>query len=112
MKFTWRSLKLILACAVAAGGCAVDPEDLMPPIVPVGPPMTGLHVVDTHIENADGATVVLRGVNRSGTEYQCVHGAGIFDGPASTASIAAIASWKVNAVRVPLNEACWLQING
>jgi endoglucanase len=28
------------------------------------------------------------------------------------ASIAAIASWHVNAVRIPLNEDCWLGING
>jgi len=27
-------------------------------------------------------------------------------------SIAAIAAWKTNAVRVPLNETCWLAING
>jgi len=26
--------------------------------------------------------------------------------------VAAIASWKVNAARVPLNETCWLAING
>ena len=59
----------------------------------------------------DGAPVILHGVNRSGTEYQCVKGAGIFDGPSDEASIQAIAGWKVNAVRVPLNESCWLNIN-
>ena len=59
----------------------------------------------------DGAPVILHGVNRSGTEYQCVKGAGIFDGPSDEASIQAIAAWKVNAVRVPLNESCWLNIN-
>jgi endoglucanase len=35
-----------------------------------------------------------------------------FDGPTDAASIAAIRSWNVNAVRVPLNEDCWLGING
>ena len=106
----------------ASGGCAVDPGDnplpvTVPPadvgpVTPVGPAITGLHVVGNHLEGADGSTVVLHGVNRSGTEYQCVHGAGIFDGPATSASIGAIAGWKANAVRVPLNEACWLAING
>lgn len=60
----------------------------------------------------DGIAVVLHGVNRSGTEYQCVNGYGIFDGPDTEDSVKAIASWKVNAVRVPLNESCWLGING
>ncbi len=59
----------------------------------------------------DGTRIVLRGVNRSGTEYKCVQSGGIFDGPDSEDSVKAIASWKVNAVRVPLNESCWLDIN-
>jgi hypothetical protein len=54
----------------------------------------------------------LRGINRSGTEYLCVQNGGIFDGPADITSVRAITFWKVNAVRVPLNEACWLGING
>jgi len=77
------------------------------PIVPVGPAMTGLHVAGNHLENSDGATVVLRGVNRSGTEYQCVHGS-VFDGAWGPSAVAAIASWRANTVRIPLNEGCWL----
>ena len=46
-------------------------------------------------------------MDRSGTEYACVQGNGIFDGPNDQASITAMKSWGVNAVRVPLNEACW-----
>jgi len=72
----------------------------------------GLHVVGNHIESAAGDTIVFRGVNRSGTEYRCVQGAGIFDGPSDESSIQAIAAWKINAVRLPLNESCWLGING
>jgi endoglucanase len=56
--------------------------------------------------------VVLHGVNRSGAEYACVQGWGFFDGPVDTQAVAAIAAWHVNAVRVPLNEDCWLAING
>jgi aryl-phospho-beta-D-glucosidase BglC (GH1 family) len=59
------------------------------------------------LENASGAQVVLHGVDRSGTEYACVQGNGIFDGPNDQASITAMKNWGVNAVRVPLNEACW-----
>jgi endoglucanase len=66
-----------------------------------------LHVSGNHLVNASGATVVLHGVDRSGTEYECVQGNGIFDGPNDQASITAMKNWGVNAVRVPLNEACW-----
>ncbi len=57
-----------------------------------------------------GAPVVLHGVNRSGSEYMCIDGWGIFDGPTDQASIDAMKVWNVNAVRVPLNSACWLDI--
>jgi endoglucanase len=64
------------------------------------------------IVDGAGSAVELRGVNRAGTEYACVDDFGIFDGPSDAASIAAIKGWKVNAVRIPLNEDCWLGING
>jgi endoglucanase len=51
-------------------------------------------------------------VNQSGTEYACVQGWGIFDGRHDPGAVAAIASFGVNAVRLPLNEDCWLGING
>jgi endoglucanase len=67
-----------------------------------------LHVSGNKLVDANGNQVVLHGVDRSGTEYACVQGNGIFDGPNDQASITAMKSWgPVNAVRVPLNEACW-----
>ena len=51
-------------------------------------------------------------MNRSGPEYACIQGWGFFDGPTDAASVAAIKSWHTNAVRIPLNEDCWLNING
>lgn len=54
----------------------------------------------------------LLGVARSGTEYSCQQGYGFFDGPSDAASIRVMKSWRINAVRVPLNETCWLGING
>ncbi len=70
-------------------------------------PAPQLHVSGNKLVNASGQTVLLHGVDRSGTEYACVQGNGIFDGPNDQASITAMKSWGVNAVRVPLNEACW-----
>jgi hypothetical protein len=66
-------------------------------------------LIDTRFTSAQPIT--LRGVNRSGTEYACIQGWGIFDGPSDDASIKAMLPWKINAVRVPLNEDCWLGIN-
>lgn len=87
-----------------------------PVAVALGPPRaTGapsIHVVGTQLVDSTGRPVRLRGVNRSGAEYACAQGWGIFDGPSDSASVQAIASWKTNAVRVPLNETCWLGING
>lgn len=62
--------------------------------------------------DGSGKTLQLRGVNRSGTQYACQEGWGIFDGPSDQASVDAMASWGMNAVRVNGNEACALGING
>ncbi len=76
------------------------------------PPAPSLHVVGNEIRDQNDATVRLLGVNRSGSEYSCVQGNGFFDGPVDDAAIAAMTGWKSNVVRVPLNEDCWLAING
>ncbi len=78
-----------------------------PAIDASGNPAMQLHVSGNHLVNASGQVTVLRGADRSGTEFMCVHGAGIFDGPNSVASIRAMKNQGINAVRVPLNEACW-----
>src|SRR4029077_18027869 len=110
----------LFVAAVAWLGCAQDPDynAQRPGTAPTPDPGPkdwphGLHVVGNHIEDAAGGTIVLRGVNRSGTEFKCVQSADIFDGPWSESSVAAFKNWPhVNTVRVPLNESCWLGING
>jgi hypothetical protein len=67
-------------------------------------------VVGNHLVNAADQTVRLLGVDRSGTEYACEQGWGIFDGPSDAASVAALVKWHVNAVRLPMNEGCWLDL--
>jgi endoglucanase len=73
---------------------------------PGGAPV--LHVSGNKLLNAAGGTVTLHGVNRSGGEFACVQGNGIWDGPVDDASINAMATWNIKAVRIPLNEECWL----
>ena len=99
--------------------CKVDSEPTTPP--PSDPPPTdpppsdgtapALHVSGTKLVDAAGKTRRLLGVNRSGGEFMCVQGYGFFDGPVDDASVRAIADWKVNTVRIPLNEECWLGLS-
>lgn len=83
---------------------------------PTTPPtpaaLSPLHVSGNRLVNAAGQAVQLHGVNYSGTEYACIQGWGIFDGPSDQPMVSAMKSWNVNFVRVPLNEDCWLGING
>src|SRR5438045_3424395 len=80
------------------------------PAAAAGPLSIG--VSGNHLVDGTGAPIRLLGVNRSGTEYACIQGWGIFDGPNDAASVAAMAAWHINVVRIPLNEDCWLNING
>ncbi|MGH8611117.1 MAG: cellulase family glycosylhydrolase [Gammaproteobacteria bacterium] len=79
------------------------------------PSLSSLSVSGNKIVNEQGQQVILRGVDRNGPEYMCVgeYGStGIFDGPTDTASVQAMKNWGINAVLIPLNETCWLGING
>ena len=99
---------LVIAVLAACRSTAIGSGGPPPPPAPPPP----LHVQGNQLVDSAGQVVRLRGVNRSGTEYACAQGWGFFDGPSDSASVAAIAAWKVNVVRVPLNETCWLAING
>ncbi len=81
-------------------------------LLPASASARGLHVIGNRLVNDAGQPVVLHGINHSGTEYACIQGWGIFDGPNDAASVRAMASWHINFVRVLLNEDCWLGING
>jgi hypothetical protein len=74
-----------------------------------------IKVQGNHLVNEDGVTIRLLGVDRSGSEFECLRTNRlnpVFDGPSNAASVKAMVSWHINAVRVPLNEDCWLGING
>lgn len=60
---------------------------------------------------AAGEQVVLRGVNITGTEYECLVGDYVYDTiPLNQTLINSILAWHANIVRVPLNEDCWLDV--
>jgi hypothetical protein len=103
---------------VLAATCTAVPYQRASAAAPVS--IANLHVVGNQIVNGDGVVVRLLGVNRSGAEYMCIGessqsppyaGYDFFDGPSDQASVAAMASWHTNAVRLPLNEDCWLAVN-
>ncbi|HXR64371.1 MAG TPA: cellulose binding domain-containing protein [Ktedonobacteraceae bacterium] len=91
---------------------------------------SGLHISGNQILNSSGQVVRPLGVNRAGAEYMC-DAAGdntVFDDGANpnsagqtgaaldtafnAASISAFQSWDIQAIRLTLNEDCWLGING
>jgi hypothetical protein len=76
--------------------------------------LTGLHVSGNQLLNSSGQPVRLVGVDRSSAEYSCLSGGttNVFDDPNNLSDIPAILSWGINVVRIPLNEDCWLGING
>ena len=88
-----------------------SPWTVISPSTPAAP-SAELSVRGNELVNGAGMPVTLAGVNRSGTEYACIQGWGTFDGPSDLASVQAMQSWAVQIVRVPLNEDCWLGING
>lgn len=71
-------------------------------------PVTAVHVAANTLVDASGQPMRLLGVNHSGSEYACIQGWGFFDGATDDPSIAAMRSWHINAVRLSLNEDCWL----
>ncbi|MCX4766227.1 cellulase family glycosylhydrolase [Streptomyces sp. NBC_01275] len=85
------------------------PPSTEPPDTGDQPPV--LHVSGNKLVDAAGTSRRLLGVNRSGGEFMCVQGRGIWDGPVDDAAIKAIADWNVNTVRIPLNEECWLGLS-
>jgi endoglucanase len=100
----------LLTAVVALTGSAGSADARVPARAPVAAPHVGVSV--NHLVGAGGETIRLLGVDRSGAEYMCLGGSEVFDGPVSNTAVQAMVAWHINAVRVPLNEDCWLGING
>jgi hypothetical protein len=88
--------------------------------------VSGLHAVmgssghPGRIVDASGKVVILHGVNESGSENYCftwgppaiVLSPAGGPSPLTQDSLTAMKQWGINTVRIPLNEDCWLGING
>jgi hypothetical protein len=107
----------VQTCASGATGQCVQFGSATPPILAV-------HIKDGQLVNGQGQPIRLLGVDASGTEDACILGdsldwhplgdsKNIAENASEDATYAnAMTTWNINAVRVPLNEDCWLGING
>jgi endoglucanase len=79
-----------------------------------GTPVPTVRVSGNELIDSGGQAIQLLGVDASGTEDACVGGeeGGLSWVPLTSTESGEIASWGADAVRVPLNEDCWLGING
>jgi hypothetical protein len=99
---------LLIGSAVVINAVRVNPQARAAAATNIG-----LHVVGNQLEDGNNNPVVPHGVDRMGGEYSCLSsGASTFDGPVDQASVSAMLTWGVTIVRVPLNEDCWLGLNG
>jgi len=71
-----------------------------------------VHVHENYLVDRGGKTIRLLGVDADGTESACVRGKHVWWGPLTGSEARTIFRWGADAVRVPLNEDCWLGING
>jgi hypothetical protein len=95
----------IVAASLVAG--------ILPSVASAAVTPPTISVQNRQLVNGAGTAVQLRGVNRAAFESRCTWDTtGIADGPISQASVTALTSWKINTVRLPLNEDCWMGING
>jgi len=73
--------------------------------------MSGLRVSGNKIFNDAGQTVRLLGANYSMAEYNCRDSASTFWFPIDQAMVNTWKNWGFTAIRIPMNENCWLGTN-
>jgi len=84
-----------------------------PPTPPPPPPATsGLRVSGNKILNDAGQAVRLLGANYSQAEYACMLDGVTFYAAPNQALVDTWKKWGFTAIRIPLDENCWLGTNG
>jgi hypothetical protein len=64
------------------------------------------------VDSRTGETWVARAVNWPSFEYACQQGWAYASSGRTAEAATAMASWGITAVRLPLNESCWLGVDG
>ena len=89
----------------------ISEENEMSSLPKVASGSLSIAVEGNRLVDGTGQTVLLHGVNLSGTMWKCLGGKA-FTSPTDLASLESMVAWHINAVRIPMNEDCWLGING
>ncbi len=94
---------------------ATAAETIMIASAAPGTSLLSVQVSGNHLINQNGQTIHLIGFGHQGSEYVCLTSNQTFDDPNTlTTTPQNMKSWGagVNIARIPLNEDCWLGING
>jgi hypothetical protein len=114
------------AAGGSQGGAAAGASDAGGDVAGTSGAFAGVHAVQGtngragKIVDRNGNVLVLHGADESGTENYCttwgpppvVISPQGGPSPLTQDSLTAMKSWGLNTVRIPLNEDCWLGING
>jgi Cellulase (glycosyl hydrolase family 5) len=98
-----RAALVVVALVAALVGIDQPAVATTTPTAPT-PVVVGNRLVDTR----SNTTWVPHGANWPSFEYACSQGWGYSQDDDSAAAAVAMASWGITAVRVPLNQNCWL----
>ncbi len=98
----WAAIAAVVLCAVLLPAPANAATATAPTPVVVGNQL---------IDSRTNTVFTPHGANWPGFEYACTQGWG-YSGSFSPAEAAAIASWGINVIRLPLNQSCWLGLPG
>jgi endoglucanase len=87
------------------------------PVAPIATPTPGSAPIpkvsgNLILDTRTGEPWVPHAVNWPSFEYACRQGWGYSQDGATDAAAAAMVTWGINAVRLPLNEQCWLGVEG
>ena len=95
--------------ASPSGGATLGTSSATATINVAGTSSPSVRVQGNHLIDANGHTLQLRGVDVSGLEFAPIDGSPGPDGwGGQKPNLSAIAAWKANALRIPLNEASYL----
>jgi len=98
------------ADATRSARAAITVTAATPP--PPPPTASGLRVSGNKILNAAGQAVRLLGANYSQAEYACMLDGVTFYAAPNQALVDTWKKWGFTAIRIPLDENCWLGTNG
>jgi hypothetical protein len=99
-----RATALVLALAAALVGISLPAVAAASAPTAPTPVVMGNRIVDSRTN----ATWVPHGANWPSFEYACSEGWGYSQDDDTNAAAAAMVAWGINAIRVPLNQNCWL----